>query len=388
MATVAVNLLWLVPGRVGGSEESTVASLRGLAALAPPDLDLRLYALEAFTAAHPDIVAALPTEVLPLSGRARPLRVAGEATWLASRTAGADLVHHAGGTAPPRSRRPYLLTLHDLQPLTRGPRGPRTHGPVKRAYLGVVVPRSIRGARLVVVPSEFVRATVLSRTGRTPDAVVVVPHAVERHPAPTGRAELAARHQLDGPVVLYPAITYPHKNHALLVEAFAEVVAEHPSAVLVLTGRPDGAEPDVQAAVDRLGLRSRVRRLGRIPAADLAGLYELADVVAIPSRYEGFGLPAVEAMVHGTAVVAATGTALPEVVGDAGVLVDPDDPAAWAAALSGVLADDTRRAALAAAGTERAQRYSLAANAAARADAYRAALAGPPPPPPPRNSRR
>jgi glycosyltransferase involved in cell wall biosynthesis len=374
MAVVGVNLLWLVPGRVGGSEESTVATLRGLVALAPPDLDLRLFVLEPFAEAYPDLVAALPTEVLTLSGRARPLRVLGEATWLAGRTADVDLVHHAGGTAPPRSRTPYVLTIHDLQPLGRGPRGPRTHGPVKRAYLGVVAPRSIKGARLVVVPSEFVRATVTARTGRTADEVVVVPHAVVRHPAPTSRAELAARHRLDGPVVLYPAITYPHKNHVVLVEAFAGVVAAHPSALLVLTGRPDGAEPAVAAAVERLGLGERVRRLGRIPAADVAGLYELADVVAVPSRYEGFGLPAVEAMRYGTPVVAATGTALPEVVGDAGLLVDPDDVDGWAAALTDLLGDDARRAALAAAGTARAARYGLEANAMAVAAAYRAAL--------------
>jgi len=159
--TVAVNLLWLVPGHVGGTEESTVASLRGLADAAADDVDVRLFALEPFARAHPDLVAALPTEVLPLSGRSRAVRVAGEATWLARRTARAALVHHAGGTAPPRTKPPYVLTLHDLQPLEAS----ATHGPGKRAYLGVVVPRSLRRARLVVVPSEFVRATVLARSG-------------------------------------------------------------------------------------------------------------------------------------------------------------------------------------------------------------------------------
>ena len=203
MATVALNLLWLVPDDVGGSEESTLTTVRGLIELAPSDLDLRLLVLEPFRAAHPDVVAALPTEVLALHGRSRAARVAGEATWLSARTARADLVHHAGGTAPPRRRAPYVLTLHDLQPLERE----ATHGPLKRAYLGRVVPRSLRGARLVVVPSEFVRATVLARTALSPDRVVVVPHGVERHPAPTGGAELAARYDVDGPVVLYPAIS-------------------------------------------------------------------------------------------------------------------------------------------------------------------------------------
>lgn len=374
MASVGLNLLWLVPGRVGGSEESTVASVRGLADLAPAGLDLRLFVLAPFAEAYPDLVEALPTEVLALTGRSRPMRVVGEGTWLARHSTGLDLVHHAGGTAPPRSTTPYVLTLHDLQPLERRPPGPRTHGPLKRAYLRQVVPRSVRRARLVVVPSEFVRGTVLARTGLTAERVAVVPHAVVCHPAPTDRARLAARHHLDGPVILYPAITYPHKNHATLVHAFAKVLEAEPRALLVLTGRADRAEDDLLAVIDRLGVRSRIRRLGRVPAADVAGLYELADVVAVPSRYEGFGLPAAEAMAYGTPVVAATGTSLPEVVGDAGLLVDPDDTDGWAAALTSLLTDDARRRALAAAGRARAERFGLAANAAALADVYRAAV--------------
>ncbi len=141
-----INLLWLVPGQVGGSEESTVSSLLGLAALAPADLDLRVLVLEPFADAHPEVAAALPIEVLRLSGRSRPARVVAESTWLAGRTGEADLVHHAGGTAPVRSAAPYVITLHDLQPLlSAGDGGPRTHGRVKRGYLSTVVPRSLRG---------------------------------------------------------------------------------------------------------------------------------------------------------------------------------------------------------------------------------------------------
>ncbi len=188
------------------------------------------------------------------------------------------------------------------------------------------------------------RATVLARAGLSPDRVVVVPHGVERHPDPTPRAELVRRHDLeDGPVVLYPAITYPHKNHATLVEAFAGVLAEHPGATLVLTGRPDAAEGQLLTRIGSLGLRDRVRRLGRVSDADVAGLYELATVVAVPSRYEGFGLPAAEAMAYDTPVVAADATSLPEVVGDAGVLVDPDDVEGWRRELGRLLGDPVAR---------------------------------------------
>jgi glycosyltransferase involved in cell wall biosynthesis len=374
-ASVGVNLLWLVPGDVGGSEQSTVATLRALAELAPTDLALRLFVLEPFGAAHPDLVAAFPTEVLPLSGRSRVARVGGEASWLAARTRGLDLVHHAGGTAPPLRTCPHVLTVHDLQPLEHQ----ATHGPGKRAYLRAVLPHSVRRARAVAVPSDFVRRSVVSRFGVDPARVVTIPHGVEWRPAEaTPSDDLRARYQLDGPVVLYPAITYPHKNHATLVEAFATVVGTgHPDALLVLTGGEGSSELDLAARIERLGIRSRVRRTGRISDADMAGLYEAASVVAVPSRYEGFGLPAVEAMAAGVALVAAATTALPEVVGDAGLLVDALDAGAWAEAIARLLDDPSARVDLVAKGHERARRFTWRANAEGFAELYRGALVAP-----------
>lgn len=126
----------------------------------------------------------------------------------------------------------------------------------------------------------------------------------------------------------------------------------------------------MRAQVERLGLTDRVRRTGRISAADVAGLYGLASVVAVPSRYEGFGLPAAEAMAYGAPVVAANVTALPEVVGAAGILVDPDDVDGWAGALGDLLEDEQARARFAEAGRRQAERYTWTANAAALADLY------------------
>lgn len=371
-ATIGINLLWLVPGEVGGSEESTLASIRALVALADPALDLRLFVLEPMRAAHPDIVAALSTEVLPMSGRARWGRIAAETSWLAMRSRGLDLLHHAGGTAPPVRGAPYVLTLHDLQPLEAR----ATHGALKRAYLSAAIPPSVRNARYTVVPSEFVRSSVLARLNVEPDDVVVVPHGVDVLEHPTPSEVVRTRYRLDGPVILYPAITYPHKNHALLVEAFALVTQECPDALLVLSGGRGSEEDRLRALIDERGLRERVRRTGRISAADVAGLYRDAAVVAVPSRYEGFGLPATEAMAYGAPLVAAASTALPEVVGDAGVLLAPDDVRAWADALIHLLGRPEERARLAAAGRARAQRYTWSANATALAEVYHRALGG------------
>jgi glycosyltransferase involved in cell wall biosynthesis len=366
-STVGINLLWLVPEAVGGSEQSTVATLRGLIDLDPPDLDLRLFVLPAFAAAHPEIVGALPTEVAPIDGRSRIRRVVAESTWLARRTASLDLVHHAGGTVPARRSAPCVLTIHDLQPL----QAQATHSARKRAYLRRVVPRAVRASRLVAVPSAFVGTTVVDLLGAPAHQVAVIPHAVPVRPPATPRAVLVERHGLAGPVVLYAAVTYPHKDHRTLLDAFARLRSSHPDALLVLPGGVGEAEAEVQQA-----LNGSVKRLGRVSEADLAGLLDLATVVAVPSRYEGFGLPALEAMAAGVPVVAADATSLPEVVGDAGVLVPPGDGAAWATAIGGLLADPEERARRSRAGRERAAGFSTAANAEGFAELYRRGLGG------------
>jgi glycosyltransferase involved in cell wall biosynthesis len=371
--SVGINLLWLVPGEVGGSEQSTVATVRGLLDLDDDAVELRLFVLPGFAEAYPDVVAATRTEVAPVDGRWRPRRILVESTWLASRSQDLDLLHHAGGTVPLRRSAPAVLTLHDLQPLEAR----ATHSWLKRRYLGLAVPAAVRASRRIAVPSEFVRQTVVAQLRTPRDEVEVIPHAVPARPEATPRRELAERYRLTGPVVLYPAITYPHKEHLTLLGAFEEVLRRHPEAVLVLPGGEGGSEGAVQARIAASArLRGQVRRVGRVPDADVAGLLELADVVAVPSRYEGFGLPALEAMAAGSPVVAADATALPEVVGDAGCLVPVGATGRWADAIAGLLADPAERARLAVAGRERAATYTPSRNAAGFAGLYRAALAG------------
>ena len=372
---VGINLLWLVPGEVGGSEQSTVATVRGLLDLGSDELQVRLFVLPAFAESYPELAAGAPTEVASIDGRSRWRRVAAESTWLAARTDALDLVHHAGGTLPVRRSAPAVLTLHDLQPLEATAQATATHTWWKRRYLARAVPAAVRASRRVAVPSEFVRRTVLDQLDPPPQDIVVIPHAVPVRPLGTPRDVLVERHRLSGPVVLYPAITYPHKEHAVLLRAFEEVLTRHPHAVLVL---PGGAGPSEGAVAAQIAasprLRQHVRRLGRISDADVSGLLELADVVAVPSRYEGFGLPALEAMAAGTAVVAADATSLPEVVGDAGRLVPVGVAGAWGEAISDLLADATERAHLASAGLARAARYTTRTNAIAFAHLYREAV--------------
>lgn len=378
---VGVNLLWLVPGVVGGSEVATTTMLRGLADDPPDDLEHVLFVLEPFLVAHPDLAERFETVVLPGSGRIKGARVAAEQSWLPAqlRRRAIDVEHHAGGTVPlaPARRasigsvghRPTVVTLHDLQPLDH----PDHFSAAKRAYLRAVVPSSLRAADVVVVPSGWVADAVTARFGIDPGRVRVVHHGLPPVAEPTPEPVLRARYELPGRVVLYNAITYPHKDHVTLARAFARLAAARPDLTLVLTGRSERAEPDLRAELARLDLGHRVRRTGAVPFADVTGLVDLASVLAFPSRYEGFGLPVLEAMARGTPVVAADASALPEVVGDGGRLVAPGDVDGWVDALAAVLDDPGEADRLATAGRRRAAHFTAAACAAATSDAHRAA---------------
>lgn len=367
---VLVNLTWLVPGVVGGSEESTTAALRAVLDGAPPDLELHLAVLPAFRHAHPDLAAAVPCEVLDLDGAGKLRRVAAEQTWLATATrrVGADVVHHAGGIVPLRHPGGVVLTLHDLQPLDL----PGNFSAAKRTYVRAMAGRSVRAARVTCVPSEFTRGRALELLGARADRVTVVPWSVAepRRPGPLPAGVPAPG---EGPVVLYPAITYPHKDHLTLLEAVAEVARDEPGLRLVLAGGEGPTEPQVRARMARPDLAGRVLRTGRVPAEQLEALYRRASVVCVPSRYEGFGLPALEAMARGVPVLAAAAGSLPEVVGPES-LVPPGEVAAWASAVQSVLhAGREELGARVDAGLRRAAAFTPERTAAGLLAAYRAA---------------
>lgn len=365
---VAVNLLWCVPGDVGGSEQYLVRQLLGLAER-PGEFLPTLYCLPALVDAHPELAELYPMVTAPISGDERPRRVVAEHVWLRRRTGKAALVHHGGGTAPVGGHRPIVLTIHDLQYLTH----PDYLTPNKLRYLSWAIPRSVRSAAVVAVPTEYVRSTVVDAYGTDPERIVVVPHGVEPTIGAGARSEFELRrdHGLGaGRVLVFPAITHPHKGHWFLLE----VMARHwddPDLRLVLLGGTGSAEREVAAAIHRLGLGRRVVRPGRVPDADRDGLIALADALVFPSEYEGFGAPVVEAMALGTPVICSDQPALAEVVGDAG-LVLPRDVDAWADALDVVA---RRSAELRAAGRRRAASFTARHSGEQLAAAYRTALA-------------
>jgi glycosyltransferase involved in cell wall biosynthesis len=232
----------------------------------------------------------------------------------------------------------------------------------------------------VVCLSRFTAGDAERIAGVDPQRVAIVASGVDRvelGSSETSRgcpesAELLTRFGLEArSFILYPAITYDHKNHRTLVDAFARLVPSHPSLRLVLTGGVGSSETALNAQIEDLGLAERVLRTGRVAAADLDTLYRCAAVMAFPSSYEGFGLPLLEAMVRGCPVVTSAVGGLEEVGGAAVELVDPFYIEGWVAALTSVIDDPEHRAEMITNGLEQSDRYRWSNSALALAQLYR-----------------
>jgi alpha-1,3-rhamnosyl/mannosyltransferase len=365
---VGCNLLWLVPGSVGGTETATVSLLREIAADPPDDIELTLYALDAFGQTYPDVVAAFPTRLARLTGRLRGVRVAAENSWLARQVKDAvDLVHHMGGVLPSVQGAPGIVTIHDLQPFDM----PENFTSTKRTYLHRSIPRSVRRASGIIAPTEFVRSGLVDRFGIARDRVSLAPWGVEPPSSEVSVAQVQARYGLPRRWFVFPSFTWNHKNHALLLRSFAAVAAREHDVMLVLTGGEGPAEQHVRDQIAGMGLSGRVRRTGLIPRRDVLAIVRGAVAMTFPSRYEGFGLPVLEAMSLGTPVLSSDAGALPEVTGGAAQLLPVDDPDAWVDAMTRMLEDGDERQRLVDAGHARVTGFSWRHTADCILDAYR-----------------
>jgi glycosyltransferase involved in cell wall biosynthesis len=274
------------------------------------------------------------------------------------RATGAVDVIHATGIAMPPPSRPVVLTVHDLAYLDY----PEMFSKAGLRFFRRAFELALSDAALVLCSSLATRARC--RDAGFDDARLRhVPLGVEITPTTDADVtEALARFGLRRGYVLWTGTVEPRKNLPTLVRAFARLAQP---VELVLVG-PPGWNEDLQAIVEALpaAVGARVRRLGWVTRRELAALYAGAGVFCFPSLLEGFGFPVVEAMAHGTPVVTSRGTSTEELAeGGAGLLVDPKDIDAIAAALTSVLEDATLAARLAHAGRERAARYTWEASA-------------------------
>jgi glycosyltransferase involved in cell wall biosynthesis len=254
---------------------------------------------------------------------------------------------------------PTIVNCHDLSHL----HFPEHHPAERVRYLDRNLEKSLRKATRIVTLSDFVRREVLDTFAFDPARVVTVPVGADERFRPHGVEEthgIMSRHGLEhGRYILSVATIEPRKNLHGLVRAFMRLPAGLRAAYpLVLCGATGWRESVLEQSLNALVREGSIRRLGYIPEADLPGLYAGAAAFAFPSFYEGFGLPPLEAMASGTPVLASATGSILEVVGNAGLLVDPHDDVALAEGLERILTDHPLREACIAAGIERARRFT------------------------------
>ncbi len=283
----------------------------------------------------------------------------------------ADLFHATDFLAPPLWRTPAVVTIHDLSFL----RLPERTVPSLVEALTRTVPTVVRRARHVVADSDFTRRELVALLGISPDRVsVAYPGVSERfHPIqdPLQRQQVADRWSLPARYVLGVGTLEPRKDWPVLFEAFARLGPLVSDCQLLIAGGPGWLMDEILAAARR---QPRVRLLGFVADDDLPALYSGATAFVYPSVYEGFGLPALEALACGAPVVVADSSSLPEVVGEAALRFPPGNPGALAAVLDRLLTDAALRQELAHRGPLQAARFSWSRCAAAVEEAYDLAL--------------
>lgn len=374
---VGINLLFFRPGVVGGVEVSVRALVAGLAGSGRHDLVI--FTTGAGAAAFPDTPR---TRVVRLGGGYSAARRAfDEFVTLRHevRRSGIEVLLHPGNFAVlPGLGVPQVVTVNDLQHYTF----PGNFSWGRNLARSILYELTVRTADRFITISEFTRADLISRFRVSPGIVTAVPLGADPIVAPDAAAVATARarHGVPETYFHYPAMVAPHKNHEMLLEALARLRERGSDVHLVLTGKFT-ADGRLDEAIRRHGLEGAVHGLGFVPRQDALALLAGARAMVFPSRFEGFGLPLVEAMACSVPVLASRAASIPEVVGEAGILLPDADPMAWAEAMARVLADEHLRRDLIALGLENAARYtwerSVAGTEAVVVEACREAGRGP-----------
>jgi glycosyltransferase involved in cell wall biosynthesis len=271
-----------------------------------------------------------------------------------------DLFHAPHYVVSPLTRCPTVVTIHDCIHL----RFPQ-YLPNRAAHLyaRTMMTMAARRARRILTVSHASKQDIMRYLRAPAEKIEVIYNALdERLAAPPSQEEISRvreRFLLNAPFVLYAGNIKPHKNVDRLIEAFS-ILRRHGAGEtrLLLIGDEISKYPNLRRLVHRFQLHQYVRFLGFVPDATLAALYRLASVFVFPSLYEGFGLPPLEAMASGTPVITSNVSSLPEVVGDAALLVDPTSAGAIAEAIARVLGEPALRADLVARGLARVNAFS------------------------------
>jgi glycosyltransferase involved in cell wall biosynthesis len=263
-------------------------------------------------------------------------------------------------------RAPYVITVHDLLDYMYRA---RTNNGMRRAFHSYMTQRVMDKSARIFAVSNFTKRDVARHFNVPPSKIEVVYNALDEsfqrgHSTLAEQEMVRGRYQVDSPFLLYAGRISPHKNVARTIEAFSALKAAlakegaYPDLKLIIIGDEVSKNPDIRRAVIRSGMQHDVRFLGYVSIDVLRIFFDMAKVFVFPSLYEGFGLPPLEAMAHGTPVVASNTSALPEVVGNAALLVNPENVFEISRAMHRMLTDQPLRERMKAAGIEQARRFS------------------------------
>ncbi|MBZ5613753.1 MAG: glycosyltransferase family 4 protein [Acidobacteriia bacterium] len=274
---------------------------------------------------------------------------------------------------------PYVLTVHDLLEHMYGSRNASS---LRRTLHFYLTRRVLRKAARVIAVSQFTRNEIEKLLAIPDDRIEVVYNAIDErflrgHASAADRELIAQRYLVNYPFILYAGAIRPHKNVVRIIEAFSALKSElqkeqqFPDLKLIIIGDDLSSHPRLRRTVVRSGVQNDVRFLGFVPIEVLRIFYDVAKVFVFPSLYEGFGLPPLEAMAHGTPVVTSNTSSLPEVAGNAALLVNPENVFEIRRALQRVLLDPALRERMKQRGYEQAQRFSWTNSVARILEIYR-----------------
>jgi glycosyltransferase involved in cell wall biosynthesis len=296
------------------------------------------------------------------------------------RQLGADVYHGMAFVAPLRAPCLTVITVHDLSFITQ----PQAHKVFNRIYLSLFTRWSCRRAARVIAVSEWTRRDVVNLLGVDPARVDVIPHGVHPRFRRLPEESVVAFRRTNGigeRSIFFLGSLEPRKNLPALIEAFSLLRARDCGPIdgtrhaeLIVGGSPGWKYQAIFERIEALGLKEHVRFIGQVSQDQLPLWYNACSVFAYPSLYEGFGLPVLEAMACGAPVVTSNVTSLPEVVGDAGLMVAPADVRGLADALARVLDDAGLREELRRKSLQRAATFTWSRAAAQTIDSYRRAV--------------
>ena len=361
---IGINALYLLPGKVGGSETYLRNLLKGLAAI-DRENEYVLFINRETEGTMEAPSPAFRIVVCPVTATSRPRRILWEQFGLPRyvRRHRIDILLSAGMTAPFLCPATSVLMLLDLQHINQPGNFPWYYLP----FLRSIIYGSARSADGVLTLSHQVKGDII-RFYHLPPERIEVTHLAVDHAAYTQAGEPDAvtvrrRYNLPDRYLLYAASSLPHKNHERLFQALRQVRGQVPDLKLVLIGARDKGGEALRSRISALGLDDAVVMLGWLPFEDVPSIYRAAEAFVFPTLHEGFGLPVIEAMACGVPVVCSKIEPLPEVAGDAALLVDPYAPERIAEGIISAVTDRSVRESLVQKGLARAREFTWEATA-------------------------